>query len=223
MNLILSIILFSQLSTPYETQVFLDADGTFLIYARYYQGEFISIDSVVSVDKYLDAGLMLRNREVLLHHLKRGLRQQGGYASQGLFGTFEIPLPKGGFSDFMGETGKLDVGGHVKITIGGSETFISNLPGDAPDFSWLPELEMKQEMSIKLDGEVGDRMRVYIDHNSERINETENKITVTYRGREDEIIQEIEGGDTDLSIPATTYTGDIPSHRGLIGIKSSVK
>jgi len=222
MNLILSIILISQLSTPYETQVFLDADGTFLIYARYYQGEFISIDSVVSVDKYLDAGLMAHNREVLLRQLKQGLKQYGGYASRGLFGTFEIALPKGGFSDFMGETGKLDVGGHVKITIGGSETFISNLPGES-EFSWLPELEMKQEMSIKLDGEVGDRMHVYIDHNSERINETENKITVSYRGREDEVIQEIEGGDTDLSIPATTYTGDIPSHRGLFGIKSSAK
>lgn len=222
MNLVLSIILFSQLSTPYETQVFLDADGAFLIYARYYQGEFIGIDSVVSVDDYLVAGLMKHNREKLSGELKRGLVQQGGYASQGLFGTFEIPLPKGGFSDFMGETGKLDVGGHVKITVGGSETFISNLPGEQ-QFSWLPELEMKQEMSIKLDGEVGDRMRVFIDHNSERINESENKITVTYRGQEDEIIQEIEGGDTDLSIPATTYTGDIPSHRGLFGIKSSAK
>ncbi|MGB3340568.1 MAG: hypothetical protein WBB37_03705 [bacterium] len=221
MNLVLSLILFSQLSTPYETQIFLDADGSFLIYARFYQGEFIGIDSVVSVDKYLGVGLREHNRERLLGELKRSLVQQGGYSSQGLFGTFEIPLPKGGFSDFMGETGKLDVGGHVKITLGGSETFISNLPEQK--FSWLPELEMKQEMSIKLDGEVGDRMRVFIDHNSERVNESENKITVTYRGHEDEIIQEIEGGDTQLSIPATTYTGDIPSHRGLFGIKSSAK
>ena len=221
MNLILSLIIFSQLSTPYETQIFLDADGSFLIYARFYQGEFIGIDSVVSISEYLDAGLKEHNRERLLQELKHSLVQQGGYASQGLFGTFEIPLPKGGFSDFMGETGKLDVGGYVKITVGGSETFISNLPDQ--QFSWLPELEMKQEMSIKLDGEVGDRMRVFIDHNSERINESENKITVTYRGQEDEIIQEIEGGDTQLSIPATTYTGDIPSHRGLFGIKSSAR
>ncbi|GAI13977.1 unnamed protein product, partial [marine sediment metagenome] len=222
MSSILSIILFTQLMAPYETRVFLDADGEFLIYARSYQGEIISIDSVKSIYDYLDEGIMKHNLGLLLQELKRDLVQQGGYANQGLFGTLEIPLPKGGFGDFMGETGKLDVGGYVKITIGGSETFISNLPGESGS-SFFPELEMKQEMAINLDGQVGDRMRVYIDHNSERVNETQNKITVTYKGREDEIIQEIEGGDTQLSIPATTYTGDIPSHRGLFGIKSTAK
>lgn len=219
---IFSVILFTQFIVPYDTKIFLDADGEFLIYARCYQDEIISIDSIKSVRDYLDEGIMKHNRGLLLHELKRDLVQRGGYASQGLFGTFEIPLPKGGFSDFMGETGKLDVGGHVKITIGGSETFISNLPGESGP-SLLPELEMKQEMAINLDGQVGDRMRVYIDHNSERVNESQNKITVTYMGREDEIIQEIEAGDTRLSIPPTTYTGDIPSHRGLFGLKGTAK
>lgn len=222
MNLVLSIIIFSQFLTPYQTKIFLDADGSFLIYARYYQGEFVAIDSIKSVSEHLTDGLMVHNLDLLRQELKTNLVQQGGYASQGLFGTFEVPLPKGGFRDFMGETGKLDVGGYVKITLGGSETFVSNLPGEERP-SLLPELEMKQEMAINLDGQVGDRMRVFLDHNSERINETQNKITVTYQGREDEIIQEVEGGDTQLSIPATTYTGDIPSHRGLFGIKATAK
>lgn len=222
MNFILPILLFAQLTQPYETKAFIDADGKFILYARYYQGELVTIDSVQSIYDYLERRIMARNRGMLLEQLKRDLVQAGGYASKGLFGTFEVPLPKGGFSDFMGETGKLDVGGHVKITLGGSETFMSNLPGENRP-SLFPELEMKQEMAINLDGQVGDRMRVYIDHNSERVNETQNKITVTYKGREDEIIQEIEGGDTQLSIPATTYTGDIPSHKGLFGIKSTAK
>ena len=222
MNFLISIILFAQLTTPYESRVFVSDDGNFLIYARYYQGNLVGIDSITSISEYLSTGLLKHNKKLLQSELQRDMAQKGGYASKGLFGTFEIPLPKGGFSEFMGETGKLDVGGHVKITLGGSETFLSNLPGTSRP-SLLPELEMKQEMSINLDGQVGDRMRVFIDHNSERIQETKNKITVTYMGREDEIIQEIEGGDTQLSIPATTYTGDIPSHHGLFGIKSTAK
>jgi len=222
MNFILSFILISQLVTPCETKVFLDADGKFLIFALYYGDELISIDSVKNVDEYFQEGIIEHNRSLLLNELKKDLVQQGGYASKGLIGTFEIPLPKGGFSDFMGETGKLDVGGHVKITLGGSKQFLSNETQQG-GMGWFPELEMKQEMVVKLDGQVGDRMRVFIDHNSERINESQNKITVTYHGREDEIIQEIEGGDTQLSIPATTYTGDIPSHQGLFGIKSTAK
>ncbi|UCG92204.1 MAG: hypothetical protein JSV97_00410, partial [candidate division WOR-3 bacterium] len=222
MNFLISIFLFVQLITPYETRVFTSDDGNFLIYARYFHGNLINVDSIVSVADYLRSGLMLRNKQLLQSELQRDMAKKGGYANKGLFGTFEIPLPKGKFSEFMGETGKLDVGGHVKITLGGSETFLSNLPGQTRP-SLLPELEMKQEMAINLDGQVGDRMRVFIDHNSERIQETKNKITVTYTGREDEIIQEIEGGDTQLSIPPTTYTGDIPSHRGLFGLKSTAK
>jgi len=222
MSFIIALLLISQLPSPYQTRVFLDGEGKYLVFARYYGEELISIDSIKSVTAYLDDGLMLRNRQLLLEELRKDLVQSGGYASQGLFGTFEIPLPKGKFSEFMGETGKLDVGGYVKITVGGSQTFITNQTAENRT-PFLPELELKQEMAVSLDGQVGDRMRVFIDHNSERINESQNKITVSYQGREDEIIQEIEGGDTDLSIPATTYTGDIPSHKGLFGIKSSAK
>jgi hypothetical protein len=222
MNIIIPILLFAQLVNPYEQRMFFTSDGEIVVFARYFYGELISIDSVKSINEHLDESIKRHNRELLLQRLKQDIVQQGGYANKGLFGTFEIPLPKGSFGEFMGETGKLDVGGHVKITMGGSKTFLEDLP-DNQGSSWFPELEMKQEMAVNLDGQVGDRMRVFIDHNSERINESQNKITVTYTGREDEIIQEIEGGDTQLSIPATNYTGDIPSHRGLFGIKSTAK
>jgi hypothetical protein len=222
MTFLLPLVILAQFLIPYEKRVYVDAEGEFVIYARYFQGTLVSIDTVVPVARFLAASSYARNLDLLIKELKQDLVKSGGYASQGLFGTFEIPLPKGGFSEFMGETGKLDVGGHVKITLGGSSTFVSNIPGITRPSLW-PELEMSQEMAINLDGQVGDRVRVFIDHNSERINESQNKITVTYRGREDEMIQEIEGGDTELKIPATTYTGDIPSHRGLFGIKSTAR
>lgn len=221
MNLLI-FILFTQFIPPYETKVLVNWEANFIIYARFYQGNLIGIDSIIAIPEYFTSRLQKHNQRLLLSELKREMTKKGGYANRGLIGTFEIPLPKGGFSEFMGETGKLDVGGYVKITLGGSETFISNYPGmERP--SLLPELEMNQEMAVNVDGQVGDRMEVYIDHNSTRVDETQNKIRVTYKGKEDEIIQEIEGGDTYLSIPATTYTGDIPSHQGLFGIKSTAK
>ncbi len=220
MTILTIILLLSQFTLPYETRVFVDYDGNYLIYARYYQQTLISIDSVIPLPSYLKSSLHRRNKMMLLGELKKELVKHSGYAAKGLFGTFEIPLPKGGFSDFMGETGKLDVGGYVKITLGGGQTFMPHLPGQVGMSMW-PELKMEQEMAVNLDGQVGDRMRVFIDHNSTRINETENKVRVTYKGKEDEIIQEIEGGDTQLSIPPTTYTGDIPAHQGLFGIKST--
>ncbi|MDH4210942.1 MAG: hypothetical protein OEV79_05795 [candidate division WOR-3 bacterium] len=222
MIFLFSLAILAQFTTPFDERLYIDAYGEFVIYARYFQGTLVSIDTVKTIEDYISSGFYTRNQGLLLRELKQDMAESGGYANKGLFGTFEIPLPKGGFSDFMGETGKLDVGGYVKITLGGSETFVSNVPGLVGPSLW-PELEMNQEMAINLDGQVGDRVRVFIDHNSERINESQNKITVTYQGREDEVIQEIQGGDTELKIPTTTYTGDIPSHRGLFGIKSSAK
>jgi len=222
MTTVFALVFFAQLASPYETKVFINLEDNFVVFARTIQGQVFAIDSIKSLDDYFAANLLYNNQKSLLEELKKDMVKQGGYASKGLIGTFEIPLPKGGFSEFMGETGKLDVGGYVKITMGGSQTFVSSIAGSQQP-SFFPELEMKQEMAINLDGEVGDRMKVYIDHNSERIDDTQNKITVTYKGKEDEIIQEIEGGDTQLSIPGTAYTGDIPSHSGLFGIKSMAK
>ncbi|MEO0128945.1 MAG: hypothetical protein ABIL02_01760 [candidate division WOR-3 bacterium] len=222
MNLFL-ILLINQFTLPYEIKTFVTSDIQYIIYTRFYQEELISIDSIVPLPTYLSAGLKKKNQKSLLKELQSDLIKKGGYANKGLFGTFEVPLPKGGFSDFMGETGKLDVGGYIKITLGGTETFYSNLPADQQRTSLLPELKMEQEMAVNLDGEVGDRMKVFIDHNSTRVDENENKIRVTYKGKEDEILQELEGGDTQLSIPGTSYTGDIPSHQGLFGLKSTAK
>ncbi|MGB9721153.1 MAG: hypothetical protein ACPL28_06740 [bacterium] len=219
----LIIFLINQFTQPYDIKTYVTSDGQYILYARTYQGNIISIDSIIPVSKYLDRGLQKKNQKLLLKELQSDIIQKGGYANKGIFGTFEVPLPKGGFSDFMGETGKLDVGGYVKITLGGSETFYSNLPAEQQRTSLLPELTMEQEMAINLDGEVGDRMKVFIDHNSTRVDESQNKIRVTYKGKEDEILQEVEGGDTQLSIPGTSYTGDIPSHQGLFGIKSTSK
>ena len=220
---LLLIFLINQFTQPYEIKTFVTSDAQYIIYSRSYQGNLISIDSIISLTQYLNTGLQKKNQKLLLKELQSDLIQKGGYANKGIFGTFEIPLPKGGFSDFMGETGKLDVGGYVKITLGGSETFYSNLPAEQQRTSLLPELTMEQEMAINLDGEVGDRMKVFIDHNSTRVDESQNKIRVTYKGKEDEILQEMEGGDTQLSIPGTSYTGDIPSHQGLFGLKSTSK
>lgn len=219
---LLAVLFVGQLQFPYETRVVVNIENDMVYYARFYQNRLISVDSVVSFADYLAARARARNEALLHAELRREMAGQGGYANQGLIGTIVIPMPEGGFSDFMGETSTLDVGGHVKVTLGGSQTFVLPDPSGQPQ-SWVPELKMEQEMAINLDGEVGDRMRVFIDHNSTRINETENKIRVTYLGHEDEILQEIEGGDTQLSIPATNYTGDIPAHEGLFGIKSTAK
>ncbi len=211
--------------TEIKQKVEINYERGFVVFKRYRGSDFIGVDSVVAIEEYLAGQLREKNRDLLRLEAKRSqVKREMAYGDrgQGLIQTIEVPMPiKGGLGEFIGDATKLDVGGQEKITIGGRQQFVEGLTGDQP--SLIPELEMKQELRINLDGQVGDRLKVFIDHDSQRESESKNKITLTYKGTEDEIVQEIEAGDTQLSIPGTTYTGDIPAHKGLFGIKTTSK
>jgi hypothetical protein len=130
----------------------------------------------------------------------------------------EITLPK---IPVLGES-KIDIAGQDRITFGGSTTSITGLPQLTEGQSWLPELKMEQALKINLNGMIGDKTKVFLDHDSER-EEGQNKISLTYTGTEDDIIQSIQAGDASLTIPGTSYTGDLPSHQGLFGITAKGK
>lgn len=206
--------------TPNQT---ISRDARYIIFEDLLLGKPYEIDSVLPVIDY---------EEILFYHtfdglMTRRLRQElerrktGG--KKGFFDVIEFPLPKTkALSSLIGEKGKLDVDVSEKITFGGRQTYVSGEEFKTGG-GGLPELEMKQELKVNLDGSVGEKIHILIDHDSERENESKNKIRLTYTGDEDEIVQEIEAGDIQLAIPPTTYTGDIPSHQGLFGIKTRTR
>ncbi len=211
--------------TEITRKVVVDYHSRQVLFLRYRGREFIGIDSIVTLDHYFNSQIKHQNLSILLLESRKSqIKREMAYGGrgQGLIQTIEVPMPiKGGFGEFIGDATKLDVGGQEKITIGGRQQYVKGYTGEQP--SLIPELEMKQELRINLDGQVGDRLKIFIDHDSQRESESKNKVTLTYKGTEDEVIQEIEGGDTQLSIPGTTYTGDIPTHKGLFGIKTTSK
>ncbi len=86
--------------------------------------------------------------------------------------------------------------------------------------SKFPQLKMDQQLSVRLDGSIGDKMHVFVDHSSgqTRIDVASN-IRLRYEGKEDDIIKEIEAGNTNLSLSGGgLVSGSIP-HQGLFGIK----
>lgn len=62
-------------------------------------------------------------------------------------------------------------------------------------------LEMTQQMQLKMQGKIMDRVFVDIDYDDQR--EEEKTLSVAYRGKPGEIVQEAEFGDINLALPQT--------------------
>lgn len=84
-------------------------------------------------------------------------------------------------------------------------------------------LEFDQKESFNVQGKVGDRVTVFMDHDSERDFDWENNIRITYDGHEDEIVQRVEAGNVSLSLPGSQALMGSAGHSGLFGIKTVSK
>ncbi|MFA5033594.1 MAG: hypothetical protein WC614_11320 [bacterium] len=143
----------------------------------------------------------------------------------GLIKDIELPInfPKP-IAGIIGQGGKLDVSGSQRVELGGSKPKnFDYKPTEQTHESWFPNLQMKQHLTVDLKGTIGEKVNVYINHDSEREFELDNTIKLEYKGDEDEIIQSINAGNTELSLPGVLLIGGSTPHKGLFGIKSQAK
>jgi hypothetical protein len=119
----------------------------------------------------------------------------------------------------------LSVRGSERITLGGT----SQWHPDRPETEFLrreskfPQLDMKQELNLKLSGSIGDKVKVDVDQSSQAATPLENRIRIHYTGYEDEIVQKVDLGNTSLNLPGTRYVSYGGRHQGLFGINAKAK
>ncbi len=133
----------------------------------------------------------------------------------------KFPAPVAGI---IGQGGKLDVSGSQRIEFEGIKTKNFDLKtNEYSDESWFPQLGMEQQLRVNLKGTIGEKINVFIDHDSEREFDLDNTIKLEYEGDEDEIVQSVKAGNIGLSLPGIKLIGGATSHKGLFGIKTEAK
>jgi hypothetical protein len=144
--------------------------------------------------------------------------------SKGLF-EWEIPVkfPKM-VSRIIGEGGPgLKVSGHRKISFSGRSTWEEGVVNTATSRqSKFPSLNMEQESKFTITGTIGSKISVRVDQDSKRHTDLENTLQLRYTGEEDEIVQSIEAGNTNLSV-RSGLIGYGEKVQGLFGIKTTAK
>lgn len=191
-------------------------------------GDHLSWTSFVApVDAYVSAvakeGLDKAWQTAVTSRLGKGASDRG----RG-FLDIDIPMPlPGPFVRAIGPGANLKVRGSERITFGGQTSYIVEaLPTESAQPSRFPQLDMQQQLTVNLEGTIGRKIHVYVDHRSGGDTfggEGNDQIRVRYDGDEDEIIQKIELGQVNLSLPGTEFVSYSGFHEGLFGAKMTAK
>ena len=110
---------------------------------------------------------------------------------------------------------RLEISGRKGVTLKyGQTNYSADRPtggpgGAAPSSAAAPPVAggfaLEQELQVRLSGNVGKRVTVNVDYDDTK--EQQRDIGVSYKGKEEELIQEAKFGDVTLTLPNTEFTG----------------
>lgn len=142
----------------------------------------------------------------------------------GLSFALPSPLPRR-VQSLLGPGGPaLNVSGSENIRISGQSNWTNQQVGLLGQRrSLFPTLDMQQDLNIRLEGQLSDRIKVNLLQNSANQIPLANRIAINYKGGEDDLIQALDLGNTNLTLPGTQYVSYSGRNEGLFGIKSTAR
>jgi motility/secretion related protein SprA len=140
--------------------------------------------------------------------------------------SFKLPsvLPKR-VSNLLGPGGPaINVAGSENIKLAGTSEWTNQQTGLLGQRrSLFPALDMQQDLNIRLEGQLSDRVKVNLLQNSATQIPLTNKIAINYRGEEDDLVQSLDLGNTNLALPGTQYVSYSGRNEGLFGMKATTR
>jgi hypothetical protein len=212
---------------PFERRMLLDLSGGTVSLTTRAGATTAYVSYAAPLAEYEDVVGTVSLRQAWGSTVLRELRATETAASRGLL-DIDIPMPlPEPIVRAIGSGANLKVRGSERITFGGQTSYVVDALDleSGPPSRW-PQLDMEQRLTVNLEGTIGDKIHVYVDHRSG--GETfgagkANQIRVRYEGEEDEIVQGIELGEVNLSLPGTEFVSYSGSQEGLFGAKMTAK
>src|SRR5262249_34677312 len=142
----------------------------------------------------------------------------------GLQFEFPTPLPKR-FQGLLGPGGpSLTVSGSENIRLSGQSNWTNQqISALGQRNSLFPSLDMQQDLNIHLEGRLSDRVGVNLLQNSANQIPLANRVAINYVGDEDDLVQSLDLGNTNLTLPGTQYVSYSGKNEGLFGMKATTR
>jgi len=130
-----------------------------------------------------------------------------------------LVVPIQGFDKIFGSnTINIKPQGTVELLFGLKTNEIDN-PALPKEMQKMVNFDFDMKIKMGVSGQIGDKMKLGINFDTDATFEFENNVKLGYEGKEDEIIQKIEAGNVTMPLSGSLITG---SH-SLFGIKTELK
>ena len=176
----------------------------FLLVSYLYDGYFLYLEPSKSLGEWSNESFNNSFRILLAEEIRRSAGKSGGRAQDGLIPDIDLDLkmPRG-LSYILGEGGHIKVAGFEEIDMEVKQN--RQTYGQQGSYSSFPQIILKERLKADIDGTVGEKLHIDIDHDSE-LSEQDNLMKIWYGGGagtgteiEDDIIQELNLGHVEES------------------------
>lgn len=194
-------------------------DSTKLAFEEYYieykgtKGLVHDIE-VRNIDDLMAKSEKSAEQEVIHKIVKDSVFKGSLEETGGLIPEIDIPIPIPKVLG-IGEGANIKISGSQDISFGVRKDLYKDPTEVTEKASNLPQFEMNQKLRVNTTGTIGRKIKVILDHDSEREAQYKNTVKLQYQGDEDEIIQLIEAGNTKFDLGGSAGAGG----KGLFGIK----
>ncbi len=119
---------------------------------------------------------------------------------------------------FGGNTINIQPQGYVEVSFGYQMNATEN-PAIPERLRKVPTFDFDEKIQLNVVGQIGTKMNMRVNYNTEASFDYENKMNLEYTGEEDEIIRKIEAGNVSLPLNGSLITGA----SNLFGIKGEMQ
>ena len=119
---------------------------------------------------------------------------------------------------FGGNTINIQPQGYVEVSFGYQMNATEN-PAIPERLRKVPTFDFDEKIQMNVMGQIGTKMNMRVNYNTEATFDYENKMSLEYVGDEDEILKKIEAGNVSLPLNGSLITGA----SNLFGIKAEMQ
>ena len=108
--------------------------------------------------------------------------------------------------------------GYVEMSLGVRSNRIEN-PSIPVRMQRNTTFDFNQKINVNLDGQIGDRLKMRFNYNTDATFDFENKIKLDYSGEDDDIVKNVEAGNVSMPLTGTLIRGGT----NLFGVKTDLQ
>ena len=163
--------------------------------------EYLQSDLKKSIDRYWRRKISQRSFEARSQIIPQF--QIGGDAFNKVFGSSVVNIRPQGY---------------VEMSLGLKSNRNEN-PAIPTKMQRNTTFDFNQKINVTLDGEIGDRLKMRFNYNTDATFDFENKIKLNYTGGDDEIVKNVEAGNVSMPLSGTLIRGGT----NLFGVKTDLQ